>query len=128
MKTARSAATPTYAYALAVVAGLVLTPSMYWLGEMLGAVREPDASIMMWPLFWGAFAVAHAALGVVFGLVWPERTWRWGVWLSAAPLCLVSFFSPGAAFYAGWVMVSLFPSSSCAYAAGMYGLKSTKVI
>ena len=125
---ARSTNAPDSAYALAVGLGLLVAPYMYALAGLLEKIKEPDAHVMVWPLFWVAFAAIHAALGTVFGLLWPAQTWRWGVWLSAAPLCLVSFLSPGVAFYAGWVLVSLPPSCACACAAGRYGLKSTTVI
>ncbi len=120
----RSTSAPVYAYALAVVAGLLVSPTMYALGILLGDVREPDAYIMMWPIFWATFAFIHAALGVVFGMVWPRASWRWGVWVSAAPLCVLSFLTPGAAFYAGWALVTLLPSSACARAVASYALKS----
>lgn len=123
----RSAAAPAYAYALAVVAGLLLAPYMYALAQLLGGVSR-DGYATMWAFFWAAFAVAYATLGAAFGLLWPGRTWRWGVWLSAAPLCAASFFSPGAAFYAGLILASLLPSAACAYAAGRYGLKAKTFI
>ncbi len=124
---ARSKTAPDSAYALAAGLGLLVAPYMYALAALFGEIKQPDAYVTVWPFFWVAFAVAHAALGLVLGLLWPAPTWRWGVWVCGAPLCLLSFDTPGALFYAGWVAVSLVPSCACAYAAGRYGLRHTSV-
>jgi hypothetical protein len=120
---AQGTTAPAYAYALAVVLGLVTLPYTYSLALIFGDERGAGAEPWVWVFFWVACAAAHAALGTIFGLLWPGRTWRWGVWLCGAPLCAVSFLEPGAAFYAGSVSVSLLPACACAYAGGRYGLK-----
>ena len=124
---APSADVPRYAYALAVAAGLLVAPYMYWFAQLLGGAGGVDDYVELWALFWATFAVAYGTLGVAFGLIWPGRFWRWGVWLSAAPLCVVSFLEPGAAFFTGWVLMSVLPSCACAQAAGSYGSKFTAV-
>ena len=111
--------TPPYSYLLALAVGLFGLPIVY---------LSTNYASHSWGMTMMCFAVLNALPGAAFGLVWPDIRWRWGVWLSAAPLCVLSFLQPGAAFYAGWALVSLLPSCACARAVARYALKSTKVI
>jgi hypothetical protein len=38
--------------------------------------------------------VAYAGAGAFFGLMWPAKSWRWGVWVSLLPFVWASFTSP----------------------------------
>jgi hypothetical protein len=136
---ARDRDVPRYSYVLTVFVGLIALSSVYTiidflsarlLGEFLGgaslgeyadgAYRHAAAAV-------GLFALANAVLGAFFGLVWPEKTWRWGVWLCALPACLLSFLEPGAVFFLSWVAVTLLPTCAGAAAAGRLHLKYTEV-
>lgn len=79
---ARTEDVPRYAYPLAMAAGTVGLAFVYALADflsrnLLGLYLEKFADGGR-GLTWTAlvFAVSHAALGAVFGLVWPEKTWR----------------------------------------------------
>jgi hypothetical protein len=38
--------------------------------------------------------VAYLGAGAFFGLMWPAKSWRWGVWVSLLPFVWASFTSP----------------------------------
>jgi hypothetical protein len=38
--------------------------------------------------------VAYLGAGAAFGLVWPAKSWRWGVWVSLLPFVWASFTTP----------------------------------
>jgi len=75
-----------------------------------------------------ALAVAHALIGGVFGIAWPEKSWRWGVWLCVVPVCFVSFFGREASVFLWVVALMLAPACAGAYAAARVHLKYTDVI
>jgi hypothetical protein len=62
------------------------------------------------------FAVPQGFLGLLFGAAVPEVGWRWGVWLTALPLCLLTFFVPAVGFFLSAVALSTLPSCVGAYA------------
>src|SRR4051794_15712257 len=83
---------PSYSHLLAVVVGpaaAVLPLALIQFVEGLFDAGHHD--VRGEELF--ALAVCYLLAGGVFGLLWPEKGWRWGVWLCALPACLVSFFA-----------------------------------
>jgi hypothetical protein len=136
---ARDQDVPRYAYALAVCVGLVALLSAYaiidylaagLLGDVLGGCslsQYSGDSYRHGMVAAGLFALTNAVLGAFYGLVWPEKTWRWGVWLCALPTCVISFAEPGVVFFLWWVAVTLLPACAGSYAAGRLHLKYTEV-
>lgn len=72
-------------------------------------------------------AIAHALIGGVFGFVWPEKGWRWGVWLCVVPVCFVSFFGREASVFFRVVALMLVPACVAAYVMARVHLKYTDV-
>jgi hypothetical protein len=97
---------PPFSYALAVAAGLSGLPFMYYL--VVSVAGLPGVDYGDWvPGTALGFAICHSALGVLFGLLWPGGRWRWGVWLTATPLCFVSFLAPDPWVFLLWAAASL---------------------
>jgi len=113
---------PTYAYVIAVVGGVCYT----WASFLTAATV---AHFFDWwernSSFTGAavFAAAHLFIGGVFGLLWPARTWRWGVWLCLVPVCLGALFEEDAGAFFWFVALTLAPACAGAYAAARLHLK-----
>ena len=118
-------ATPPSLYVLAMAVGLAGLPFIFLLA---GFVISPHAAGGDWS--WSAqawFAVGYAVLGALFGLVWPEPTWRWGLWLTAMPLCLVYLLDLGGWVWLGLAVQTALPACSAAYAAARLHLKYAEV-
>jgi hypothetical protein len=106
--------------------GFFFTIFPLFLINSLGDFPEPG-SYRIRPLVVAAFVgLCFSIVGGAFGLLWPESKWRWGVWMGAAPICLVSFVAPDAGFFAGFVAATLAPSCACAYAAARLHLRYTE--
>ena len=131
---ARDAVAPRYAYVLAVCVGLFALPAAFALVDRMAAgalddfitgapVRDYRAACVAA----GLFALANAVLGAAFGLAWPEKSWRWGVWLCAVSVCLVSYIAYGLWDFLAWTALTLAPSCAGAYVAGRAHLKFTAV-
>ena len=118
---ARYRDTPHYSYLLALGAGLFALPLVYvpagYAGVGLGAR----------PLAMACLAVLHLVPGGAFGLLWPDITWRWGVWLHGVPAVLISFLAPGAWPLAGWLAMTMLPACAGAYAAARLHLAYVKI-
>ncbi len=116
---------PPVLYVLAMTAGLVGLPFMFLLADFVvgphGAGGGDSAASAGW------FAVGYAALGAVFGLLWPESSWRWGLWLTALPLFLVFLFDPGVWVWLGWAAQVALPACSAAYALSRLHLRYAAV-
>jgi hypothetical protein len=110
--------TPLYSYLLALAVGLFWLPIIYALANY--ASRS-------WLVTMLCFAVLHVVPGAVFGLVWPDIKWRWGVWLFGVPAVVVSFFAPGAWFMAGWLAMTMLPACAGSYAMAQLHLHYVKV-
>jgi hypothetical protein len=132
--TARDEDISRYCYVLAVLAGLVGLPSVYalvdtmaagLLSKFLAGAAVRDYRVVL--VAAGLFAFANAVFGAAFGLAWPEKTWRWGVWLCAVPLCLVSFLVGSVWDFLAWVALTLVPACLGAYVVGRAHLKFTAV-
>ena len=134
---ARDEDVPRYAYALAVVAGFgglsfIFAASYFLAGDLLGYLVDgsPDGSDGDYGHVSEAaaiFIIAHALLGAIFGFLWPEKTWRWGVWLCALPALFAALLAPSASAFLIWVAVTLAPACIGAYAAGKAHLQFTAV-
>jgi len=37
--------------------------------------------------------VTYGILGAIFGFVWPQHSWRWGLWLSIAAILIAVLYS-----------------------------------
>ena len=120
----RTADVPLYSYLIAVFAGLFGLPLIYiaarFVSEIAYAAADYDGLQLV---FAAGFAAVHVALGAVFGFLWPEVRWRWGVWLCAAPACLVSFYAPGVWFFVVWLALTMLPAGAGAHAAGRLHLR-----
>lgn len=130
----RSEDVPRYAYPLAIAAGSVGLAFIYALADfismsLLGHYLVKFAYGSVYSLRWTAamFAVSHAVLGALFGLVWPEKTWRWGVWLCALTTLLVSLELRNVWYFLLWEAVTLAPACAAAYAAARFHLRYAKV-
>jgi hypothetical protein len=131
---ARSEDVPRYAYPLAMAAGTVGLAFVYALADflsrnLLGLYLEKFADGGGRGLTWTAavFAVSHALLGALFGLVWPEKTWRWGVWLCVLTTLLASLLSKNVWYFLLWEAVTLAPSCAASYAAARFHLRYAEV-
>lgn len=122
---ARGEDVPRYSYPVAVVVGLACVGLSAVFARFLYVVDEgagvADAYLPV------AYVYCYGAAGAVFGLLWPERTWRWGVWLSAVPACLVSFLGEGAAPFFRFAALALLPSCAGAYVVARLHLKYAAV-
>ena len=131
---ARDEDVPRYTYGLAVCAGLAALPFIYaaahfCAGDLPSYLAERSADVY-YGRVWEAGAIyflLHAGLGALFGLLWPEKTWRWGVWLCALPALLATFLAPSASAFLTWEALTMFPACLGAYAAGRAHLKFTAV-
>jgi hypothetical protein len=123
---ARDTDTPPYSYPVAVAAGLFCTWSSVLLGRHLSVLFEPWQRDLG---FVGLTTVAagHLVLGGVFGMMWPEKTWRWGVWLCLVPVGLVSLLEPDVSLFFRVVALTLAPACAGAYAAARVHLKYVAV-
>ncbi len=112
--TARVARTSRFVHALAIGVGLIgmLPVSLLakFLVELLG-VRQSDTVFV----FASVMFIAYAAAGVAFGSLWPEKSWRWGVWIGLLPFIWASLDSPFMTFMLLGVVV--LPACAAAQAA-----------
>lgn len=116
---------PYFYYVLAVLAGVVAMPAAWILGNFLVTVFETGRrASWLFVLPASTFAV-FAVAGVIFGFAWPEKTWRWGVWVSLLPFIMISFISPVAVLLLACVVV--LPACAGAYVAARIHLKHTRV-
>jgi hypothetical protein len=125
----RSPDVPWLFYALAVVVGLFGLPFIFALtsyvwGNLFADYRRDEWGIFGVGLFVAVmFGGFHALLGAVFGAVWPALAWRWGVWLTALPLCLGSFGMPSVWLFAAFAAVTLLPACAAAHGAARMHLR-----
>lgn len=131
---ARSEDVPRYAYPLAVAAGTVGLAFVYALVDylsrnLLGHHLEKFVDGGGYGLTWTAlmFAVSHMMLGALFGMVWPEKTWRWGVWLCVLTTLLASLLSKSVWYFLLCEAVTLAPACAAAYAAARFHLRYAEV-
>ncbi|HEY0174718.1 MAG TPA: hypothetical protein VGB98_27120 [Pyrinomonadaceae bacterium] len=129
---ARTEDVPRYAYPLAVAAGTVGLAFVYGLADFLSRnlLGRHLADFITGGGLAGTaatLAVAHAAFGALFGMVWPEKTWRWGVWLCAPSACVASLLSSSLWNFLLWEVASLPPACAGAYAAARFHLMYTAV-
>ena len=119
---ARDRDVPRYAYLLAVVGGLCYTAVAVAAASFVAQTfdrGDPGPSLLALLTFAGA----HLLIGGVFGLVWPERTWRWGVWLCLVPVCFGSLFESDVWMFFLLLALTLAPACAGAYAAARVHLK-----
>ena len=119
---ARDKDVPTYSYVIAVVAGLCYTWGSFLTASVVTQLFDS------WERGLGflgviTFAAAHVVIGGLFGLLWPERTWRWGVWLCLVPVCLAALTEADASIFLWVVALTLAPACAGAYAAARVHLK-----
>jgi MFS family permease len=119
---ARDVDVPRYTYPLAVVAGVCCTGAAFAFATLVTHVFD------RWERglgFIGAVVVAsaHVLIGGLFGMLWPEKKWRWGVWLCLVPVCLVSASDPDVTAFFWVVVLTLAPACAGAYVAARVHLK-----
>jgi hypothetical protein len=112
---------PRYAYPLAVVGGLCYTGVAFAAASYVAEFDRGMAGPSLLGLL--TFAAAHLCVGGLFGLLWPERTWRWGVWLCAVPVCLLPWFDSDVWAFFLYLALTLAPACAGAYAAARVHLK-----
>jgi hypothetical protein len=118
---------PSYSYLLAVVVGpaaAVLPLALIQFIEGLSGAVHHDLRVEELV----SLAVCYLFAGGAFGLLWPEKGWRWGVWLCALPACLVSFFAPSLRVFLFFAALTLVPACAGAYVVARAHLKYTRVI
>lgn len=120
-------------YIFAVVAGMVCLPLTLVLARYLwdvfdiGALGSRPLGIIF--ALTPAAAACYGLAGAAFGLAKPERGWRWGVWLTALPACLGSYFLADEVWsFLLLVALTLAPACAGAYVAARAHLKHTRVI
>ena len=125
---------PHLSYLFAVCAGLAALPfihvaAYYGGGDLLSFLAEGSADFDYGSVggAGAVFALSHAALGAFFGLLWPEKTWRWGVWLCGLPSLVACFAARDGLAFLTWEALTLLPACAVAYAAGRAHLKFTAV-
>ena len=119
---ARDKDVPTYCYVIAVVAGVCYTWGSFQAANVVTQLFDRwERGLSFVGLI--TFAAAHVVIGGVFGLMWPERTWRWGVWLCLVPVCVVALTEPDASVFFWVVALTLAPACAGAYAAARVHLK-----
>ncbi len=88
-----AAVVPKYPYVLAVLAGVFLlffaVVYAVYVPNVFGASRWERLIVFAAFLF-----AAYAVAGAFFGFVWPDKSWRWGVWVSTLPYIWSCFFRP----------------------------------
>ena len=110
-----------FVHALAVVAGTFAMLVPFLLTRLWGEPLSQFAlDIMM------CFSATYAVLGAVFGFLWPESKWRWGVWVSVVPVILFSFMGGGALRFLLFAGLTLFPACAGAYTAARFHLNYTR--
>jgi hypothetical protein len=136
--TARTADVPRLFYALALLVGFCGLPLSFtvlsygygargawqvYLTLMLGG-EGPGA----WLAGVAVFAVPQGFLGALFGYAWPQVGWRWGVWLTALPLCLLTFFVPAVGFFLPAAALNTLPACAGAHAGARLHRRRARVI
>lgn len=117
---------PRYSYLIAVVAGVCYTWFSFLVAASVSQLFDRWAHGLT---FLGAvtFAAAHVIIGGLFGLLWPEKTWRWGVWLCLVPVFTASVMESEAVVFFGVVALTLAPACAGAYVAARVHLKYVDV-
>src|SRR5688500_1710259 len=129
--TARNADVPVVLYLLAALISFCVLPlsfavlSLGYGMERVGLDFLTDYLALLLDRQWGSgawlagalvFSVPQGVLGVLFGYAWPQAGWRWGVWLTAPPLCLLAFVVPVAGFFLSAAALTTLPACAGAYA------------
>ena len=141
--TARTADVPWLFYALALLVGFCGLPLLFGvLSQGYGMEHVPSDFLTdfvallfnqregsgAWLAGVFVFAVPQGFLGVLFGYILPEVGWRWGVWLTALPLCLLTFFVPAVGFFLPAVALTTLPACTGAYAGARLQRSRAQVI
>ena len=127
---------PRLFYVLAVLVGLCGLPLSFAVGstmmgrsmpdDFLGLILGEGPGALLAGV--GIFAVPHGLLGAAFGYAWPAVSWRWGVWMSAVPLCLLTFFAPALNLFLPALALTALPAGAGACAGARLNLGRTRVI
>lgn len=79
-------------YLLAVLAGLLLSHAVFFAVSYISglqAATDWDSSRSLSAALTGSsMVIAQGLLGWLFGVLWPKPGWRWGLWVSLAPVPL----------------------------------------
>jgi hypothetical protein len=78
--------TPFYIYLFAMFAGFAVELVFRYAGFGF-FFRSP-----FYVLF-GAILLTYGSLGVFFGYVWPQKGWKWGIWIVALAWLFEAFFT-----------------------------------
>ena len=129
--TARNADAPGVLYVLAALIGFCALPLSFavlshgygmesarldFLMDFLALLSDRREGSGAWLAGVLVFAAPQGVLGALFGYAWPQAGWRWGVWLTAAPLCLLAFVVPVAGFFLSAAALTTLPACAGAYA------------
>lgn len=81
-----------YVYLFSVLAGMLLTYAVLFPGSVFfGLSWETDwyaSKALPAALTGSGIVIVQGFLGWLFGVLWPKPGWRWGLWLSIAPLLI----------------------------------------
>jgi hypothetical protein len=100
---------PRAAYLLVVPVGLV--GLVFGVGlSVLADMPEAHCVEPLWMVVLASFAVGQFVIGGACALLWPRASWRWGVWLYAAPACIISFNGRGVWFFLVWLALTMLPA------------------
>ncbi|HEX8561127.1 MAG TPA: hypothetical protein VF668_23745 [Pyrinomonadaceae bacterium] len=129
---------PKLFYALAALVGCCGLPlSFAVLSGEHGAERAAAGFLTLllggdgagaWLAGAAVFAAPQGLLGALFGYAMPEAGWRWGVWLTAPPLCLLTFFVSAPGFFLPALALSTLPACAGAHAGGRLRRRRARVI
>jgi hypothetical protein len=119
---ARPSEAHPFAYVVAIVAGLFALAAPLLIASILADTHSGYTRA-----FFAVCTATYALLGAAFGFIWPDSSWRWGVWVSVAPATLFSFFGGGVSYFIVLLGLTLLPACAGAYAGARLHLKFTKV-
>lgn len=137
--TTRTADAPRLFYALALLVGFCGLPLSFAVlsfghGGVRGAATAFPAMILggqslgAWLVGVAAFGAPQWLLAALFGYAWPRVGWRWGVWLTALPLCVLTLFAPAVGFFLPAAALSALPAFAGAHAGARLCRRRGRVI
>ncbi len=75
-------------YLAAVLVGL---PPAFFI--VFNAIFSDGTSIPERLISFVLIIISYGILGFVVGFIWPERSWRWGIWISLTAFLIVGWYS-----------------------------------
>jgi uncharacterized membrane protein len=117
---AQDAKATTIVYLLAIAFGLMVAVPALTFAKFLSGILNTHPH-NWWFIFAPVMFLTYAGVGAFFGLSWPSKSWRWGVWASLLPFIWASFVDPAAVLLLAGIVV--LPACAGALAASRYQLR-----